>query len=434
MKRGDIEKLLGGYAAGILTDEEKRELFAAALEDQRLFDALAGEETLRELMADPRARAELLDAVAPRSYSFWERLQAAIRRPAAWGLAGTVAAAVFVAAFVIQTQLGKRPATPPVETAALQRPAEPESPPPPRLKEPPATHSTPARTEKPAAPKPPPAELDLRASSEEKAAEAAPQVSPTEPPLVREGEKPAALAAPAGGGLPTASQTTAAEKQEIVAARDEAIGLRQDQPAPARQKVELPARDVFYSAFAPAATDLKGNVMGAVSARKARSADELPTGVAATSKVASGQTPRLGLRYVLSAGSSRDKAVLAVEANSGGYIYLMTRNAQGVWQLIHPPAGAASEWIGAGTRRSFALPEDQPATTTLYLVFRLAGQAEPAVPPAATLREAAAAGPQGVSRQQVMEVTREGAPQSVYYVAAPAGARLFITEVPLQAR
>jgi hypothetical protein len=60
MKPTDAEKLLGGYAAGTLTPEERRALFAAALEDQQLYEALVREEPLRELLTDPAARANLL--------------------------------------------------------------------------------------------------------------------------------------------------------------------------------------------------------------------------------------------------------------------------------------------------------------------------------------------------------------------------------------
>ena len=41
MPQRDIEKLLGGYATDTLTEEERKELFAAALRDQSLFNALA---------------------------------------------------------------------------------------------------------------------------------------------------------------------------------------------------------------------------------------------------------------------------------------------------------------------------------------------------------------------------------------------------------
>lgn len=56
----DAERLLGGHAAGILTDEERGALFNAALEHQAVFDALMDEEALRELLADPAARTRLL--------------------------------------------------------------------------------------------------------------------------------------------------------------------------------------------------------------------------------------------------------------------------------------------------------------------------------------------------------------------------------------
>ena len=63
--RHEAEKLLGGYAAGILTEAERTRLFQEALDHQDVFDALMDEEALRELLADPEARRELLDALAP---------------------------------------------------------------------------------------------------------------------------------------------------------------------------------------------------------------------------------------------------------------------------------------------------------------------------------------------------------------------------------
>lgn len=60
MNAREAEKLLGGHAAGILTEAEKQILFSAALEHQELFNALADEEALRELLADPESRKQLL--------------------------------------------------------------------------------------------------------------------------------------------------------------------------------------------------------------------------------------------------------------------------------------------------------------------------------------------------------------------------------------
>ncbi|HEY9139309.1 MAG TPA: hypothetical protein VIN93_00360, partial [Bryobacteraceae bacterium] len=70
MSREDIARLLGGYATGTLTPEEQRALFAAALEDQALFDELAREQALREALRDPAARGQVLAALEdhPRWY------------------------------------------------------------------------------------------------------------------------------------------------------------------------------------------------------------------------------------------------------------------------------------------------------------------------------------------------------------------------------
>lgn len=70
----EAEKLLGGYATGTLSEQEKTELFAAALEHQELFDALMDEEALRELLSDPKAHQQLLEVLEePRVVPFWRR-------------------------------------------------------------------------------------------------------------------------------------------------------------------------------------------------------------------------------------------------------------------------------------------------------------------------------------------------------------------------
>lgn len=74
MKQDEIRKLLGGYATGTLTDEERNLLFSAVLEDQTLFDALAGEEALRELLAEPETRQELLRELRRHPESLWARI------------------------------------------------------------------------------------------------------------------------------------------------------------------------------------------------------------------------------------------------------------------------------------------------------------------------------------------------------------------------
>jgi hypothetical protein len=104
MNREDIEKLLGGYATGTLTKEEQQALFEAALDDQELFDALAREQALRDLLRDPAARDRLLAALdGARSRwwggALWGALWARWWRPVAVAaaMAGVAAFGVFLA-------------------------------------------------------------------------------------------------------------------------------------------------------------------------------------------------------------------------------------------------------------------------------------------------------------------------------------------------
>ncbi len=63
--RDEARKLLGGYATGSLTEAERKLLFDAALEDQDLFDELATEQVLKEVIEEPGARARLIAALEP---------------------------------------------------------------------------------------------------------------------------------------------------------------------------------------------------------------------------------------------------------------------------------------------------------------------------------------------------------------------------------
>jgi len=91
------EQILGGYATDTLTEEEKLQLFEAALHDQTLFDALADEEALKALLADMEARQRILASLhtsgepqggAPSSPSglSW------FRQPSSLAWAGSIAA------------------------------------------------------------------------------------------------------------------------------------------------------------------------------------------------------------------------------------------------------------------------------------------------------------------------------------------------------
>jgi peptidoglycan-associated lipoprotein len=58
LTQDEISQLRDRILFGNLSDEERRELFRAALKDQSVFDALADDDELRELLADERTRGE----------------------------------------------------------------------------------------------------------------------------------------------------------------------------------------------------------------------------------------------------------------------------------------------------------------------------------------------------------------------------------------
>ncbi len=121
MKRDEIRKLVGGYATGTLSDAERKELFAAALDDQKLFDALADEEALRELLDDPAYRRELSAALADTDASLGEKLRAWWKRPLPLALAGAVVTLAVALVVVLQPE---QPAT---EVAMTRNPDAPAS-------------------------------------------------------------------------------------------------------------------------------------------------------------------------------------------------------------------------------------------------------------------------------------------------------------------
>ena len=114
MKREDIHHLLGGYAAGTLTPAEQQTLFAAALEDQHLFNALADEQSLKELLDDPEARGYLraaLEEAAP--------IASVATKKAWWPAAAAISAVAACLAVVMMVTIHRTAITAPApQTAA----------------------------------------------------------------------------------------------------------------------------------------------------------------------------------------------------------------------------------------------------------------------------------------------------------------------------
>lgn len=146
----EIRKLLGGYATGTLTPEEQQALFAAALDDQELFDALAREQSLHDLLRDPSARAHVLAAIDEKPSRWYQRFWRPLAIASA-AAAGLVVAGVYLnrpapkPELVAQVTQAPPPAPPPVvipepaaapaaatarrqKIAAAAKPAEPATP------------------------------------------------------------------------------------------------------------------------------------------------------------------------------------------------------------------------------------------------------------------------------------------------------------------
>ena len=102
MSREEIRKLLGGYATDTLSEAERRALYEAALEDQELFDELAKEQALREVLQDPSARQQLIEALGPAREPFAERMWRWMRQPAMLAVAGGLAVLLIVGGILLR--------------------------------------------------------------------------------------------------------------------------------------------------------------------------------------------------------------------------------------------------------------------------------------------------------------------------------------------
>ena len=125
MAEHELEKLLGGFSADTLTAEEREQLYAAALHDQHLFNALADEQALKDLLADPAVRRKLLHALAQppgaRGWRSW--LERFASRP---GLAWVGGAVVGVFAVILGLNVYQQSLRQASESAALEEGRPPD--------------------------------------------------------------------------------------------------------------------------------------------------------------------------------------------------------------------------------------------------------------------------------------------------------------------
>jgi hypothetical protein len=322
MRPDEIKKLLGGYATGTLTEEERRTLFQAALRDQELFDALAGEQPLKELLEDPAARGRLLAVVGERKPTLLESLRAWLAQPSTWAVAGGVAAAFALAVVVIQ--VGKPPAAPaPTLVAKREVPRRPE-------------------LESPAA--------------------------PAAPPLVSKGGAPRAMAPETTAE--TEREAIPQERQAKLAAvapepLREVAESRAETAASVRPAVRQSARQLFYSPPPALAYRALGEAPG-LRAPPEVGRDRSKAAVEADVSGSQWRTA-VGLRYHVLRGRpaggyapadpgaefrAGDLVRLAVEPNAAGYLGIFRLDATGRWQ---PVCGTRAE-----ARTRYEIPPWEP--------------------------------------------------------------------------
>jgi hypothetical protein len=458
MTRDEVQKLLGGYATGTLTPEEQQVLFAAALEDQEIFDALAREQGLRDLLRDPAAKAGLLAALdgPPRRGMFdW------LRRPMVAGLAMAGLAAIGVAVWQ-GSRHGQLPTAATEERkviAELKAPAPPPTAPTPVPGAEPAASPL-ARDDKASVPRPTPA-----------AQPASPQGTLDKQVLVAEAKPRQQTAAEVGQTL----EKDQKERVEITAAAPAAPPARQAEqtlnlqtqnqtqaaPAPqvnqafqnqafqnqafqnkaASETVEVKAieqsspnaRALFYGAempingrsafadsIAPAAGGIGGPKVEASEKRAEKKAATLAAGIGGAFAT------HIGLRCSIVRDGNRE-AHLSTFLNAGESVKLrLTPNADGMI-YISETEGAGTRVIASGPVRRLrpfetpALKSDTPGQRQFQVTLIRGG-----------MEKSAVAGFGAVSRTNLVETSADGEP-ATYMVQSDAvpGSQQFTAPITL---
>lgn len=380
MAEHDLEKLFGGFAADTLTPEERRQLFTAAMQDQQLFNTLADEQALKELLTDPAIRRRMLQSLkhtTPASAGESASWLDWFRRPANLTLAGGLATAVF--AVILGTQIYQDSVQQAARSAATE--ATPST-----------TPSIPAPgTTEPSAPKP--AEPTARARENQTfSATASKKDSPADtlhdyaPKNTQEDDRKQAA-------VPAVSTETASEEVAAIterplaadsppaAAMSEAKTARTTAGAPS-PKTELPtvsARGLFYGPETMKIDQTPERAMKPLVEaepqtspfkRKLDRLSQLSTAAAPTTS-----DKPLGLRYsfVVQNAAGQEQEIdaaaasristpvqLTIETNQDGYIQVWRNVGSANTQLLLPQkdSGHISQKIQAGQRQRLVLPAD----------------------------------------------------------------------------
>ena len=373
MNREEIQKLLGGYATDTLTPEEQQALFAAALEDQELFDALGREQALRDLLRDPVARAQVLaalDAPVAERAGFWSLL----RRPMVAGLATACVAGIAILAVWQGTRT--RPMAAPVLVADMKAPEVKA------LPEPAPAAATDALVKKKA-------ELPARreVATGRLAKDTAPAVNlpaaaalpaPPLPPT-------AAAAAPKA----TASLGATSEKSVVEAVPAQAAMANAVADQAVKPKVTLDARSLFYgNAFVPNNGQLPQFAAGTGGAQSTQAKLAATMRASSVSKKESA-TFSLGVRVSLLRGDEEaavstvlnagESVRLKVIPNEDGFLYIAAREgnawkmvASGQAQRLKPFETPVLPFEGSGAKQLYIMLSRQAQTLSPEAIAALA--------------------------------------------------------------
>lgn len=367
----ELEHLLGGFAADTLTPEERKRLYAAALHDQQLFTALADEQALKELLADPDVRRRLLQALKQPSptatgstVTWWGWL----KKPAGLAWAGGLAAAVFAIAFgtrIYQESLDRAAQSVVTEEAKPAAPSIQRAQP---AMEPTASAPAPERKTKD---KTDAAKNDRRAD----------KLAKREQPLAGRASEQAASKSLADTATPQRERDESSNRTPMAAAEKKSTStppstdrkLAAPAPPPAAAPPLLQAPAGFSAARAPAPKK---------SARALFYGDESSPSI--------GQAKPLGLRYsfvtrgtdgrtqeltAAMVARSSEPVRITVQATQESYVQLLQNLGSAGTRLWWPPqeTGKISLKLQAGTRTEIPMPP--PAENGLItLIIRLSSK------------------------------------------------------------
>lgn len=443
----ELEKLLGGFASDTLTAGEKQQLYKVALTDQQLFNALADEQALKELLTDPVVRRRVLQALqATReehtggsgSWLDW------FHRPSglAWasGFAGAVLAVV-LGTRVYQESLrqelqltAKEETTAPAVSQPVPAPPQPTSPPtnnPLTTSEPKSPSSLPpmkeALTDKTSDRVPPshtaPVERRARQSRHDApASQAEADTVPNKTESVTNLLHTSTDESSPSAHQPTVS-ATAPSQPASPSLQDQS---EVDSAVPSQERASLSARSLFYGA---GPQDQKKSMAQDTRRREtAMSESDQPPNrsefasqplAMAKSKPASPVQP-VGIRYSLTLREPSERfrdstteraSELTIESNQEGYLQIWRSVSSSNLQLLFPTAETEPSHAKLSAHTSLTL--SIPSTPgTLVLRFARTGAIPSATFDSRLLDEFT----RGQLRESVMTDDTSGFPPPIHYI------------------